>query len=450
MPDLLPLPAEGGSLQSGIHKGRDMATPNHSSPPQQQSQSDYFRIADESPALIWSAGVDRLCVWFNKSWLTFTGRSMAQELGNGWAEGVHPDDIKTCLDRYLAAFDAREPFTLEYRLRRHDGQYRWIIDFGTPSYDGAGAFMGYNGLCFDIHDRKVLDEKRQIQTNLIEAILECEPECVKMVSPVGNLEMMNRAGLEMLEVDNLEEAQSLGLIHFIVPAHQAAFIDLHKRVMAGERGTLEFEVVGEKGTKRWLETHAAPLYDKSGKVTALIGITRDVTERRAFLKKLEYQAHTDSLTGLPNRRYFFELAERELSRARRYSGAISLLMLDIDRFKEVNDRYGHKAGDLVLINLARICQSALRDIDVVGRLGGEEFAILLPETDNRKAFEIAERLREAIANSTTTLADGSAITITTSFGVTTRDGESADMDALIQKADQALYSAKAAGRNRVV
>ncbi|MBU1775008.1 MAG: diguanylate cyclase [Gammaproteobacteria bacterium] len=420
------------------------------SAPTQPHRSDYFRIADESPALIWSAGVDKLCHWFNKSWLAFTGRSMAQEQGNGWAEGVHPDDIKMCFDRYTEAFEARERFTIEYRLRNHDGEYRWIIDFGTPDYDEAGVFKGYNGLCFDIHERKVLEEKRQSQTNFIEAILECEPECVKVVSPVGNLEMMNRAGLDMLEVANLEEAQSLGLIHFILPAHQAGFIDLHRRVMAGERGTLEFEVVGEKGTKRWLETHAAPLYDKSGKVSALIGITRDVTERRAFLKKLEYQAHTDSLTGLPNRGYFFELAERELNRVSRYGGAISLLMLDIDRFKDVNDRYGHKAGDLVLINLARTCQSALRDIDVVGRLGGEEFAILLPETDNGKAFEVAERLRVAIANSTTTLADGHAISITTSFGVTTRDGAPADLDTLIQQADQAMYSAKGAGRNKVL
>ncbi len=417
--------------------------------PTQPHRSDYFRIADESPALIWSAGVDKLCFWFNKSWLAFTGRSLEQEQGNGWAEGVHPDDLKTCLNSYIESFDARKPFTLEYRLRRHDGQYRWIIDFGTPGYDEAGDFAGYNGLCFDIHDRKVLEEKRQSQTTLIEAILECEPECVKVVSSAGKLEMMNRAGLDMLEVANLEEAQSFGLIHFIVPSHQAGFIDLHKRVMAGERGTFEFEVVGEKGTKRWLETHAAPLYDKSGKVTALIGITRDVTERRAFLNKLEYQAHTDSLTGLPNRGYFFELAERELSRVGRYGGAISLLMLDIDRFKDVNDSHGHKAGDLILINLARTCQSTLRDIDVVGRLSGEEFAILLPETDNKKAFEIAERLRASIANSTTTLADGHVISITASFGVTTRDGAPVDMDTLIQKADEALYSAKTAGRNKV-
>jgi PAS domain S-box-containing protein len=111
-------------------------------------------IVSEAPVMIWRAGVDKGCDFFNPWWLAFTGRTLAQELGDGWAEGVHPDDLDACLASYVAAFDARVPFRLEYRLRRFDGEYRWVLDLGTPRYDSAGQFAGYIGCCFDITDRK--------------------------------------------------------------------------------------------------------------------------------------------------------------------------------------------------------------------------------------------------------------------------------------------------------
>ena len=118
-----------------------------------ESESRFRIVADSAPVLIWMSGVDRLCTFFNKPWLDFTGRTAEQEMGNGWAQGVHRDDLEGCLKNYVEAFDARRPFVLQYRLRRHDGEYRWISDNGVPRYDTQGGFAGYIGSCVDITDQ---------------------------------------------------------------------------------------------------------------------------------------------------------------------------------------------------------------------------------------------------------------------------------------------------------
>lgn len=119
----------------------------------------YLTLLENFPALIWRADTTAACNYFNSTWLTFTGRTMKQELGNGWAEGVHPDDFQRCLSIYLAAFERRQPFVMEYRLRRHDGEYRVLSDHGAPLFSPDGTFTGYLGSCYDIHDKKMLEER---------------------------------------------------------------------------------------------------------------------------------------------------------------------------------------------------------------------------------------------------------------------------------------------------
>jgi PAS domain S-box-containing protein len=131
-----------------------------------ESENNYRTLADSGQALVWTAGTDKLCNYFNKVWLEFTGRPLEQEMGNGWAEGVHSDDLQRCLEIYTAAFDRRENFSMEYRLRRHDGEYRWIRDDGSPRYNGAGEFVGYIGHCLDITERHKAEQ--QINASLKE------------------------------------------------------------------------------------------------------------------------------------------------------------------------------------------------------------------------------------------------------------------------------------------
>lgn len=124
------------------------------------SELRFRKMADSAPVLIWVAGTDQGCSWFNQQWLDFTGRTLAQEMGNGWSEGVHPDDLANCLAVYREHFERREPFEMEYRLRRADGQYRWLLDRGVPHFSPADEFIGYIGSCVDVTARKLAEEAR--------------------------------------------------------------------------------------------------------------------------------------------------------------------------------------------------------------------------------------------------------------------------------------------------
>ena len=141
----------------------DVTEPKLSEQALLESEMRFRTVADAAPVLIWMSGPDKLCTFFNKGWLDFTGRKLEQELGNGWAEGVHREDFDRCLNIYKNSFDARQPFTMEYRLRRNDGEYRWVLDSGTPRFSDDGAFLGYIGSCIDITERKQaeLDHQRQ-------------------------------------------------------------------------------------------------------------------------------------------------------------------------------------------------------------------------------------------------------------------------------------------------
>ncbi len=176
-------------------------------------------------------------------------------------------------------------------------------------------------------------------------------------------------------------------------------------------------------------------------------LKQNETALRNALEEVERLAMTDSLTGLYNHRHLFELADREIQRARRYQLLLSVLMLDIDDFKRVNDTYGHAIGDQVLQGVAECCRKELRRVDVIGRYGGDEFAAVLPETGLPAACRVAERLRKSIAERVLDTKAG-RVTVTVSLGVAVLDSEQLTPESLLDRADQALYVAKQNGRNQ--
>lgn len=182
----------------------------------------------------------------------------------------------------------------------------------------------------------------------------------------------------------------------------------------------------------------------------ILGIIQDITEHKKLEWQLEQQANTDCLTGCANRRFFLEKAEQEILRIRRYGGDLSIMALDLDHFKAINDEYGHHAGDLTLKKLVEICRSQLRDVDVVGRFGGEEFVVMLPETSLSLALDVARRLVRVVEATLVVLpTERSPLHFTTSIGVASLSDPSMPLEVLLQRADQALYQAKHEGRNRV-
>jgi len=177
-------------------------------------------------------------------------------------------------------------------------------------------------------------------------------------------------------------------------------------------------------------------------------LKQNETALRNALEEVERLAFTDHLTGLYNHRHLFHLADREFQRARRYQLPLSVIMLDIDDFKRVNDTYGHAIGDQVLQEVAECCQKELRGVDVIGRYGGDEFVAMLPETGLPAACQAAERLRKSIAEKALDTKSG-RVTVTVSLGVAVLDDEHLTPEILLDRADQALYVAKQSGRNRV-
>jgi PAS domain S-box-containing protein len=188
-----------------------------------ESEQRFRKLADSAPVLIWQSSEDKLCYYFNKVWLEFTGHTLEQEQGNGWAEYVHPDDYQYCLDVYVTAFDRRESFSMEYRLRRHDGEYRWLFDTGVPCFADDQNFLGYIGSCIDITERKQMEEKlarthNELQQFTYIAAHHLQEPARRLVSFVQGLQAQ-------IPAEQLSE-EALASLHFIgqSAARQSALV----------------------------------------------------------------------------------------------------------------------------------------------------------------------------------------------------------------------------------
>ncbi|MCL5735909.1 MAG: diguanylate cyclase [Actinobacteria bacterium] len=222
--------------------------------------------------------------------------------------------------------------------------------------------------------------------------------------------------------------------------------------------SLRRDMVTERdGIPRYFALSSSKVTGRRREPLGLIVMMHDITERVRLFEQARELANKDDLTGLPNRRHFFELTAKEFERARRYREPVSLLLLDIDHFKQINDEFGHRAGDRLLHDLAQAWRRELRSSDVIGRVGGEEFAVLLPETDLEVAVEAANRLRRAtelmkLELGQTTKVGPMAVTISAGAAQlqVSRAGELEALDSVYERVDRALYEAKRMGRNAVV
>ncbi|MFO8155331.1 MAG: diguanylate cyclase [Pseudomonadota bacterium] len=273
--------------------------------------------------------------------------------------------------------------------------------------------------------------------------------------PEGAVEFNTRWG-EMLGLTMPElEAAGAGIweqrIHEADAEARREALEAHLRGET-ERYAAEFRMRHRDGGEVWvLDAGHVIERDDEGTPMRMVGVQQDITERKRLESRLEEMATTDPLTGLANRRRFLDAMAREYARLNRDpEHASGLLMLDIDHFKRFNDRYGHDIGDTVLVDFSRTVEAGLRGTDLVGRLGGEEFAVLLPDTGLAEACKAAEKLRRRVAAMATRAGDGGeALHITTSVGVTVLAASDSGAEVAFQRADEALYRAKEGGRDRV-
>ncbi len=279
----------------------------------------YKLIVESSPNMIWRSNTSAKCDYFNKTWLDFTGRTLEQEYGFGWVEGVHPEDLDRCVKLYMDSFKEQKKFEMDYRLKRHDNEFRWINDRGIPFYNKQGEFIGFIGSCMDVTEK-----------------------------------------------------------------------------VEGQR--------------------------------------------------LREMAQKDSLCNIYNRQYSNQLLIKELKQAQEHNGSFCLLMLDIDDFKSINDRYGHVSGDTVLIAVADALRKELRAFDILGRYGGDEFIIGLVRTEFEEALRVAKRICNAVAGLDIIVTDSQNVKVSVSVGVKSLESEYS-LDELIKNADKKLYEAKKEGKN---
>ncbi|WP_317201163.1 putative bifunctional diguanylate cyclase/phosphodiesterase [Janthinobacterium sp.] len=335
-----------------------------------------------------------------------------------------------------------------------------VVGFFSPYSDRVGAFDAEARellleMALDIEfalknfdrdaERERAEQSLRRSERHLRTIIETEPECIKVMDGNGRLLEMNAAGLAILEADTLEQLQQHSLIDLVAPEFRAAFMALHQRVMGGENGRLEFKVRGLKGGTRWLETHAAPMRGENGETTMLLGITRDVSERKLSDERIQYLAHFDALTGLPNRARIEEMARYALAQAHRNGESLALMMLDLDHFKDINDSLGHSVGDALLLELGKRLRLTLRENDMVARLGGDEFIFVLPQADAGGAARVARKLLEAI--DAPYRIGPYDLKVTASIGIALYPGDGEDMETLLKCADAAMYQVKQADRH---
>jgi diguanylate cyclase (GGDEF)-like protein/PAS domain S-box-containing protein len=299
--------------------------------------------------------------------------------------------------------------------------------------------------------RKTFDDERFAQkADVLDIVLDHINQGMVVVGPDYRLLAFNRHFEEMFQlspgsVEVGEDFRDILRVWARETGQDAAMLERAIREL-DEPQTFEFEFAQSiKGDIRWCLLTHNPLPDRGGFVRTFT----DITRRKGMEASLLKLSQEDALTGLFNRRTLMAAIEAEVARQQRYQRPLSLLMIDIDHFKQVNDRWGHPLGDAVLKVFAAACRDAMRDNDKVGRWGGEEFVVLLPETDAAEAERVAGRLHACIAALAIDAGGGDTIRITVSIGATSaRPGDT--VESLLKRADVALYDAKAAGRDRVV
>jgi len=277
------------------------------------SPQEFRVIVENAPNLIWRAGLDTKCDYFNKTWLDFTGRTLEEESGNGWVTGVHPDDLERCVKTYLDHFQQRAPFEMEYRLRRFDDEWRWINDRGVPYFNAHGEFSGYIGSCIDVTDK--------------------------------------------------------------------------------------------------VEGY----------------IYKEISQK-------------DSLTNVLSRQYFMNQLQHSFDIAKAQRSNLTVAMLDIDKFKHINDAHGHLMGDSALKLFASIVKDKIRESDLFGRYGGDEFVIAFRNTSIDTANKIIDRINESLQR-VAIKTDTDNVLLTMSVGLWGLSNETSS-DEMINKADQRMYAQK--------
>lgn len=413
-------------------------------------------VVENSNDAVISSRPDGTITSWNPAATALFGYGAGEMIGNSLTLLASPEQLArglTVLERVRRGETVGQ---FDMPLCRKDGAQVEVSLTASPIRDSAGAVTGIASIVRDVSERRRLEQALEQGRAQLQSVLDGVHAAVMVYGADARIKFANPQAADLLGVP---QAELIGGVlgdprwRLVREDGTALPVQEHPISLALQtRGTATDRVVGIRsagGAVRWLLVNAVCQYDRQGAVREVIESFIDISERRRMAQELERLATLDVLTELGTRRHFLEVAGREIKRLQRHGGELSLMILDVDHFKKINDVHGHQGGDAVLQHLGQLIRLALREVDIAGRLGGEEFCIALPDTTHEQAMEVAERLRGSIAAGTFRLPDGTTLEVTASIGVASMEPGDAAIEALLGRADQAMYQAKRSGRNAV-
>ncbi len=388
-------------------------------------------------------------LWANAAFTKLTGYSLAEAIGRKPAELLKSGNQDRPYYQHMwETILAGRVWHGELVNKRKDGSlYDEELTITPVSIAGA-AVTHFVAIKQDISARKANEAALRESEERFRLLYERSPVAYQSLDAEGRILDVNQAWLTQLGYPR-ESVIGCSFGDFLAPGQKELMRQRFSQFLAtGTVHGADFDMLDKDGELVVFEVDGRVGRDASGRFIQTHCVLHNITERKALERRLVHLATTDPLTSLANRRHFLDQMTLALARHKRHDTHTALLMLDLDWFKTVNDRHGHAVGDEVLRHAATVMTSSLRRIDLLGRLGGEEFAILLPDTDADGAHEFAERLRQQVATRPARTGSGD-ISITLSIGVTRFAPQDNDIDAILARADRALYRAKENGRNQV-
>ncbi|MFZ6734263.1 sensor domain-containing diguanylate cyclase [Undibacterium sp. Ji42W] len=366
-------------------------------------------------------------------------------LGKSVDEFVHPIDQPRSQGRLRKQGSDWANANSKFRIRTSKGNFRMLLVISKSIvFEGKDAVL-ISGMDMTEHN-EMEEQLRQSEFNF-RRLFENMQDVYYRTDVDGIVQKVSPAVTKILGYtpDEIEGKPAAAL--YPQMGDREAF---RKEIMLhGMVNDFPGQMVTKDGRTIDISVNSQALYDDEGNYAGAEGICRDVTQRKMLERELQRLATTDSLTGIANRRAFLEHAEHIFKSCQRYQTQMTLLMLDLDFFKSINDKYGHQSGDLALIRFAEAVKLELRESDLFGRLGGEEFCVLLQQANQPEAMLVAERIRAHVQSLLLNTAAGEPFSLTVSIGIAIYRSEDDRLGRLLERADKALYQAKSKGRNRV-